>query len=105
MLAQKVEQAKQFDVIIGWSLGGELATILVDAIQKQYQQKKVLITLGSNPCFVANQDWSAAMDQVSFQHFKQSFQQDAIATFKKVWFHGVVKALIVPSKILSPCKV
>lgn len=86
VLAQKVEQAKQFDVIIGWSLGGQLATILVDAIQKQYQQKKVLITLGSNPCFVANQDWSAAMDQMSFQHFKQSFQQDAIATLKKFGF-------------------
>ena len=86
VLAQKVEQAKQFDVIVGWSLGGQLATILVDAIQKQYQQEKVLITLGSNPCFVANKNWSPAMDQASFQHFKQSFQLDAIATLKKFGF-------------------
>ncbi len=83
VLAQKVKQAKQFDVIIGWSLGGQLATILADQIFQQYQENKILITLGSNPCFVANETWSAAMDQVSFQHFKQSFQQDAISTLKK----------------------
>ncbi|UUS64631.1 MULTISPECIES: hydrolase [unclassified Acinetobacter] len=83
VLEQKVEFAQQFDVIIGWSLGGQLATILVDEIQKKYQQQKVLITLGSNPSFVADEQWPVAMDQASFQSFKQSFEQDAISTLKK----------------------
>ncbi|MFH7764703.1 hydrolase [Acinetobacter sp. BSP-28] len=83
VLQQKVELARQFDVITGWSLGGQLATVLVDQIQKQYELEKVLITLGSNPCFVANEIWPTAMDQPTFQQFKQSFEQDAIATLKK----------------------
>ncbi len=41
--------------IIGWSLGGQLATLLVAAVEQQYQQQKVLITLASNPCFVAHE--------------------------------------------------
>ncbi|CAB1216764.1 YqiA/YcfP family alpha/beta fold hydrolase [Acinetobacter bouvetii] len=82
-LQQKVELARQFDVIVGWSLGGQLATLLVDQIQKQHGLEKVLITLGSNPCFVANETWPTAMDQQTFQQFKQSFEQDAVATLKK----------------------
>ena len=83
VLQQHVEMARNFDVIMGWSLGGQLATILADQIQQQKQQSKILITLGSNPSFVANETWSSAMDQTSFQHFKQSFTQDAISTLKK----------------------
>jgi pimeloyl-[acyl-carrier protein] methyl ester esterase len=83
VLVQQAELARQFDVIAGWSLGGQLATVLVDQIQKQYGQEKVLITLGSNPCFVANDTWPMAMDQPTFQQFKQSFEQDAISTLKK----------------------
>ena len=83
ILQQQVELAKQFDVILGWSLGGQLATLLVDQIEQQYSERKVLITLASNPCFVANDEWQMAMAQVTFQQFKQSFEQDAIATLKK----------------------
>lgn len=83
ILQQHVEQAKQFDVIVGWSLGGQLAALLVDQIEQQYAKRKVLITLASNPCFVANDSWQTAMAQHTFQQFKQSFEQDAIATLKK----------------------
>ena len=83
VLPQQVEKAQAFDVIAGWSLGGQLATVLVDQIQKHYGQEKVLITLGSNPCFVVNDTWLTAMDQQTFQQFKQSFEQDAISTLKK----------------------
>lgn len=83
MLQQHVELAVKFDVIIGWSLGGQLATILVNQIQQQYAQQKVLITLASNPCFVAQPDWSAAMPVDTFMQFKQSFEQDAITTLKR----------------------
>lgn len=83
ILQQHVELAVKFDVIIGWSLGGQLATILVNQIQQQFAEQKVLITLASNPCFVAQQDWSAAMSVETFIQFKQSFEQDAISTLKR----------------------
>ncbi|MCW8039919.1 hydrolase [Acinetobacter entericus] len=89
-LQQQAEKAKAFDVIIGWSLGGQLAVLLADEISKQYHQQKVLITLASNPCFVEscieNAEWHTAMPQATFQSFKQSFQQDAIATLRKFGF-------------------
>ena len=83
VLQQHVELAVKFDVIIGWSLGGQLATILVNQIQQQYAEQKVLITLASNPCFVAQADWMTAMPVESFMQFKQSFEQDAITTLKR----------------------
>ena len=83
VLGQQVEFARNFDVIVGWSLGGQLATILVNQIQQQYAEQKVLITLASNPCFVAQADWTTAMPIETFFAFKQSFEQDAITTLKR----------------------
>ncbi len=83
ILQQHVELAAKFDVIVGWSLGGELATLLVKQIEKQYAEQKILITLASNPCFVAQLDWSTAMPVETFIQFKQSFEQDAISTLKR----------------------
>ena len=83
ILQQHVELAVEYDVIIGWSLGGQLATILVNQIQQQYAEQKVLITLASNPCFVAQADWMTAMPVETFFAFKQSFEQDAITTLKR----------------------
>jgi pimeloyl-[acyl-carrier protein] methyl ester esterase len=83
VLQQHIEMAANFDVIVGWSLGGQLATLLVDQIQHQYAEQKILITLASNPCFVAQSDWSAAMPVETFIQFKQSFELDAITTLKR----------------------
>lgn len=83
ILQQQVEHAVKFDVIVGWSLGGQLATLLVDQIRKKYAEQKVLITLASNPCFVAQADWTTAMPVETFMQFKQSFEQDAISTLKR----------------------
>ena len=83
VLGQQVEFARNFDVIVGWSLGGQLATLLVNQIQQQYNEQKALITLASNPCFVAQADWMTAMPVETFMHFKQSFEQDAITTLKR----------------------
>ncbi len=83
ILQQHVDLAAKFDVIVGWSLGGQLATLLVNQIQQQYAEQKVLITLASNPCFVAQADWTTAMPVETFMQFKQSFEQDAITTLKR----------------------
>ena len=86
VLQQQAEKARNFDVIAGWSLGGQLAALLADQIYKQYAEQKILITLASNPCFVANDEWTAGMDQSVFQNFKKSFEHDATATLKKFGF-------------------
>ncbi|MGL5144070.1 MAG: hydrolase [Acinetobacter junii] len=83
VLQQHVELAVKFDVIVGWSLGGQLATLLVNQIQQQYAEQKLLITLASNPCFVAQTNWTTAMPVETFMQFKQSFEQDAITTLKR----------------------
>ncbi|WP_442865389.1 hydrolase [Acinetobacter sp. TR11] len=83
VLQQHVELAVKYDVIVGWSLGGQLATLLVNQIEKQYAKQKLLITLASNPCFVAQDDWTTAMPVETFMQFKQSFEHDAITTLKR----------------------
>lgn len=86
VLQQQVEYARAFDVILGWSLGGQLATLVVHQIEKQYAEQKILITLASNPCFVVQENWSTAMPVETFQQFKQSFEQDSITTLKRFGF-------------------
>lgn len=83
VLEQHVELARKYDVIVGWSLGGQLATLLVNQIHQQYDEHKLLITLASNPCFVAQANWLTAMPVETFMQFKQSFEQDAITTLKR----------------------
>ncbi|ENX42682.1 hypothetical protein [Acinetobacter sp. NIPH 2100] len=108
VLQQHVELAVKFDVIIGWSLGGQLATILANQIQQQYAQQKVLITLASNPCFVVQSDWSAAMSVETFMQFKQSFEQDAITTLKRFGLlvcqgaSSAKKDFVVMQKLIRP---
>nr|WP_216077075.1 hydrolase [Acinetobacter sp. Ac_3412] len=108
ILQQHVELAVKFDVIIGWSLGGQLATLLVDQIQQQYTEQKVLITLASNPCFVAQADWSTAMPVETFIQFKQSFEQDAITTLKRFGLlvcqgaSSAKKDFVVMQKLIRP---
>ena len=108
VLGQQVEFAHNFDVIVGWSLGGQLATLLVDQIQQQYDEQKVLITLASNPCFVAQADWTTAMPVETFMQFKQSFEQDVITTLKRFGLlvcqgaNSAKKDFLVMQKLIRP---
>ncbi|WP_335974549.1 alpha/beta fold hydrolase [Acinetobacter calcoaceticus] len=74
------------DTVIGWSLGGQLATHLVDSFYKSTDLTKTLITLASNPCFVANNMWQTAMPADVFDLFKQSFLQNPEATLKRFYY-------------------
>lgn len=76
----------EVDVVIGWSLGGQLATHLVDSFYKSTGLTKTLITLASNPCFVANNTWQTAMPADVFDLFKQSFLQNPEATLKRFYY-------------------
>ncbi|MDM1020971.1 hydrolase [Acinetobacter sp. VNK23] len=109
VLGEQVEFARNFDVIVGWSLGGQLATLLVDQIQQQqYDEQKVLITLASNPCFVAQADWTTAMPVETFMQFKQSFEQDVITTLKRFGLlvcqgaNSAKKDFLVMQKLIRP---
>ena len=108
VLQQHVELAHRFDVIMGWSLGGQLATLLVQQLEQQYAEQKTLITFASNPCFVAQPNWSTAMSQETFKQFKLSFQQDAVATLKRFGFlvcqgaDSAKKDFIQMQKLIKP---
>ncbi|RSF39712.1 hydrolase [Acinetobacter baumannii] len=82
----QLDLVAEIDVVIGWSLGGQLATYLVDFFYKQTGQNKTLITLASNPCFVANTSWHTAMPADVFSQFKASFLQNPQATLKRFYY-------------------
>ncbi|MCY6411787.1 hydrolase [Acinetobacter sp. VNH17] len=108
VLGQQVEFARNFDVIVGWSLGGQLATLLVNQIQQQYDEQKALVTLASNPRFVAQPDWTTAMPVETFFAFKQSFEQDVISTLKRFGLlvcqgaSSAKKDFLVMQKLIQP---
>ncbi|MBJ8498605.1 alpha/beta hydrolase family protein [Acinetobacter oleivorans] len=82
----QLDLVTEVDVVIGWSLGGQLATQLVDIFYKQTGQTKTLITLASNPCFVANHNWQTAMSTDVFSQFKASFLQNSQASLKRFYY-------------------
>ena len=82
----QLDLVAEVDVVIGWSLGGQLATQLVDILYKQTGQTKTLITLASNPCFVAHDNWQTAMPADVFSQFKASFLQNPQATLKRFYY-------------------
>lgn len=82
-LAKQITLAEQYDVIMGWSLGGQLATLLAQGIYAKNAVHKTLITLTSNPCFVANHAWDIGMPASTFLNFQQSFEKAPLVTLKR----------------------
>lgn len=64
----------------GWSLGGMLATALA---ARRGERCRGLLTLASNACFVAREDWPQAMSQDTFATFRDGCAQDAAAILKR----------------------
>ncbi|WP_037586351.1 hypothetical protein [Stenoxybacter acetivorans] len=81
-------QAAAADVLMGWSLGGQLAACLAQDGLKSGGKRQYLITLASNPCFVANQSWSCAMTKPVFERFQCDWQQQPSVALKR--FIGLV---------------
>lgn len=82
-LQQHICLAADYDVLMGWSLGGQLATYLADQLYQATGQAKPLITLASNPCFVQQAHWSNAMPKTAFATFKQSYFDQPSACIKR----------------------
>lgn len=83
ILEKQIAFASHYDVLIGWSLGGQLATLLASQIEAKFQKQISLVSLASNPCFVAKNDWQSGMNVEKFLYFQRSFTDDAINTLKR----------------------
>ncbi|MDR9752094.1 alpha/beta fold hydrolase [Pseudomonas sp. SZMC_28357] len=64
----------------GWSLGGMLASELA---ARRGDRCCGLLTLASNPCFVAREQWPSAMADDTFAAFLAGCQADPRATLKR----------------------
>lgn len=69
----------EFDnaVFMGWSLGGQIATLYA------LKYDMPLITLASNPCFIAEDDWPFGMDFKTFQDFCEQFDKNPEKTISR----------------------
>ena len=79
--------------LLGWSLGGVIATLLAQkmsatgcesAAKLKRHELTALITIASNPCFVAQNDWVTAMPNFMFEQFQTNLindKQKALARF------------------------
>ncbi|MGS2717234.1 alpha/beta fold hydrolase [Eionea flava] len=75
-----VQQLPQPCVLVGWSLGGMLAT----HIAAHYPQAIIgVVTLATNVQFVANDQWATAMPAKIFETFYQSYNEDPQKTEKQ----------------------
>lgn len=79
-LTQTATQLPDQCLLVGWSLGGMLATQLA---QRHPKKIKALITIASNAVFVARPEWPEAIASATFSQFYQDFEQDAPATWTR----------------------
>jgi malonyl-CoA O-methyltransferase len=66
-------------VYVGWSLGGQLA---IELALREPDRVAGVITLCSNPCFVARDDWPG-MSQQAFDAFRAGVAADPIAALQR----------------------
>ncbi len=66
--------------LMGWSLGGLVATAIAAQAPARVKQ---LITVASSPCFVANQRWPYAMDRQVLSSFIDYLKKDFRGTLIK----------------------
>jgi len=70
--------------LMGWSLGGMLATVLASRYPNHFTN---LITLASNPTFIQKKGWLSAMPKKTFAAFSELFQQQPAVCLKR--FYGL----------------
>lgn len=79
LLAAILAAAPERGVYVGWSLGGQLACALASRAPTRVQ---ALVTLCSNPCFVATGDWPG-MESAALDQFRQGAAADPAGTLRR----------------------
>jgi len=82
--------------LMGWSLGGALATSLLG---RQPSRFSSLITIATNPCFIKNIDWNFGMPNKTFNKFYSLFKQDPSVCLKN--FYALQRCGDIEEKKLS----
>lgn len=67
-------------VLVGWSLGGMLATQLAS---RAPEKVCALVTMACNPSFIQRQNWDCAMPPEVLQAFAQQFDSSPLKTLKR----------------------
>lgn len=80
---QAFDLSEQNTFLVGWSLGGQVATSLAAYLSTTGRHIAGLVTLASNPCFVAKNDWPNAMPGDTFLQFCQGFSEQPALTIKR----------------------
>ena len=73
-------KGESLDVVVGWSLGGQIA---LRAISENIIKPKALILLATPYQFVANKEIKCAMDRDSFNLFVSGFANDPVQTLNR----------------------
>lgn len=79
-LQQSIARLPSNCVLVGWSLGGMLATALAALAPDKVRG---LVTVSTNVSFVQTPRWRFAMPVETFAEFGQAFRADADKTFKR----------------------
>ncbi len=82
-LQEKVYLAQQHDVLMGWSLGGQLALFLANEVYLKTTHYKLVITCMSNPSFISRENWSDAMPTETFSAFANLVKTDFSQAMKR----------------------
>lgn len=81
-LGALAEVGKNYDALIGWSLGGQLA---VRAISAGLIRPKKLVLIGAPFQFVRSDFLNLGMPQDQFQKFRDNYANNSARTLAKAW--------------------
>ena len=80
LAAEVAERAPRRCLVVGWSLGAQVALRWARARPRQVEK---LALIGATPCFVQRADWTCAMPQPTFDAFAVGLARDPAATLTR----------------------
>ncbi len=75
-----ISPLRQPVILVGWSLGGLVAA---DIAARFPDKVKGLITIATNPCFAAHENWLLGMGEVVFSQFESALSLNAEKTLQR----------------------